>query len=518
MGSMTQEEARLASALTETPTFREFPHPIPGGRSMRRRFSLSLLSLLLISVVGPAPAHSQALKDDPGVQSALSLLDLWMDAQVAYEQIPGASMAVVLDQELVWAKGYGFANREEQIPVTPSTIFSICSISKLFTSIGVMQQRDEGHLRLDDPVVDHLPWFQIQEAHGEYGPATVEGLLTHSSGLPRESDHPYWSGPDFEFPTREEIIDRVSNQETLYPTFTYFQYSNLGLTLAGEILQEISGIPYHLYIREHILQPLGMDRTTSEIPAHLWGNEMAVGYGALNRQGKRERMPLFQARGIAPAAGFASTVEDMAKFASWQFRLLEGRGSEILDSNTLREMHRVHFVDPGWETTRGLGFSVSRNGDQTYVGHGGSCPGYRSNLSLHTKSEVATIFMSNALGINSSLFTNRAHEIVGPALKNAQDPEHEAKKAPAFLAKYEGTYAQSFGGEVAVLVWEGELAMVSLPTENPIRGLTKLKHMEGDTFRRIRSDKELGEEITFQVVDGEVLRIWRNNNFMEKVR
>jgi hypothetical protein len=82
----------------------------------------------------------------------------------------------------------------------------------------------------------------------------------------------------------------------------------------------------------------------------------------------------------------------------------------------------------------------------------------------------------------------------------------------------EGTYGQSFGREVAVLIWEGELAMVSFPTENPMNGLTKLRHLQGDTFRRIRSDKELGEEITFQIVDGEVLRMWRNNNFMEKVR
>jgi hypothetical protein len=198
--------------------------------------------------------------------------------------------------------------------------------------------------------------------------------------------------------------------------------------------------------------------------------------------------------------------------------VLESHGSEILDFNTLREMHRVHWVDPGWETTWGLGFSVSRNGDATRVGHGGSCPGYRSNLSLETRTRVATIFMANALGVNSSLYTNRAHEIVGPALKKAQDSEREPKKAPAFLGKYMGSYEQSFGGEVAVLVWEGGLAMVSLPTENPMAGLTRLKHMEGDTFRRIRSDKELGEEISFEVKDGEVVRMWRNDNFMEKVR
>jgi len=483
----------------------------------RRRSSIVIsLTLLLAAVAGPLGA--QGVAEDPGVREALNLLEIWMDAQVAYGQIPGAAAAVVHDQELVWAKGFGYANREEGIPVTPSTIFSICSISKLFTSVAVLQQRDAGRLRLDDPVRDHLPWFKIRETHAEYGPATIEGVLTHSAGLPRESNHPYWSAPDFEFPTREEVMEGVSHQETLYPTFTYSQYSNLGLTLAGEIVAATSGVPYDQYIRENILNPLGMTRTTPEIPADLWGNEMAVGYSAITRDGERVPMPLFQARGIAPAAGFASTVEDLARFASWQFRLLESHGSEILDSNTLREMHRVHWVDPGWNTTWGLGFTVFRNDDETFVGHGGSCPGYRSQLTLQTRAKVATIFMANALGVTPGAFTARTFEIVAPAIRKALDEGEEAWEADTSLEKYVGTYSQSFGGETAVIPWEGKLAMVFLPTEDPLGSLTRLEHMEGDTFRRIRPDEELGEEISFEVEDGEVVRMWRNNNFMEKVR
>ncbi|MGW8268583.1 MAG: serine hydrolase [Longimicrobiales bacterium] len=485
---------------------------------MNRMRSTIVVPFVLALAASPGPVRAQGVAEDPGVREALNLLEIWMDAQVAYGEIPGAAAAVVHDQELVWAKGFGYANREERIPVTPGTIFSICSISKLFTSVAVMQQRDAGRLRLDDPVRDHLPWFQIQEAHAEYGPATIEGVLTHSAGLPRESDHPYWSAPDFEFPTREEIMEGVSHQETLYPTFTYSQYSNLGLTLAGEIVMATSGLPFDRYIRENILEPLGMTRTTTEIPADLWGNEMAVGYSAITREGNRVPMPLFQARGIAPAAGFASTVEDLARFASWQFRLLESHGSELLDSNTLREMHRVHWVDPGWNTTWGLGFTVFRNDGETFVGHGGSCPGYRSQLTLQTKEKVATIFMANALGVTPSQFTARAFEIVAPAIRKAQEEGKEAEEPETPLGKYLGTYSQSFGGETAVIPWEGKLAMVFLPTEDPMGSLTRLEHVEGDTFRRIRSDKELGEEIFFEVVDGDVVRMWRNNNYMEKVR
>jgi CubicO group peptidase (beta-lactamase class C family) len=479
---------------------------------------LAIPLIFLISSVFPPQVVSQSVAADPGVMEALHLLDLWMDAQVAYGEIPGATAAVVHDQELVWAKGYGYANREERIPATPTTIFSICSISKLFTSVGIMQQRDAGRLRLSDPVKDHLPWFEIQEIHPEYGPATIEGILTHSAGLPRESDHPYWSAPDFEFPTREQIIDRVSNQESLYPTATHYQYSNLGLTLAGEVVAAVSGVPYDRYIRENILDPLGMSRTTTDIPADLWGDEMAVGYSAITRDGSRKPMPLFQVRGISPAAGFASTVEDLARFASWQFRVLGTHGSEILDSNTLREMHRVHWLDPSSQATRGLGFSVSRIGEETFVGHGGSCPGFRSNLALQPKRKIATVFMANALGVASSLYTRRAYEIVAPAIKKALADDEEAGSTNPEFGKYAGTYGASFGGETAVLQWQGGLAMVSFPTDDPLASLTKLKHVEGDTFRRIRSDEELGEAISFEVVDGEVVRLWRNNNFMDKVR
>ena len=134
----------------------------------------------------------------------------------------------------------------------------------------------------------------------------------------------YWTAPNIEFPSREEIIDGLSRQETLYPTSTYFQYSNLGLTLAGEVAATVSNTTYESLIRDRILEPLGLTHTTTEMPAELWGNQLAVGYSAITREGIRKRLPLFQARGISPAAGYASTVEDLGRFASWQFRTLAG--------------------------------------------------------------------------------------------------------------------------------------------------------------------------------------------------
>ena len=478
------------------------------------------LALIAFSLAAPALGQQSEARDNPRVREAIHLLEVWADAQRAYTEIPGISMAVVHDQDIIWSKGFGFADPEARVPATPGTVYSICSISKLFTSIGVMQLRDAGKLRLDDPVGSHLAWFDIQDAYPDAPPVTVEGLLTHSSGLPREADYPYWSPPDFPFPTHEQIVERLSDQEELYPAFEYFQYSNLGLTLAGELITALSGRDYASYIRTHILDPLGMASTTTEIPVAEHGRRMAKGFTAMRRSGERDPVRVFLARGIAPAAGYASTVEDLARFASWQFRVLYHGADEILGRNTLREMYRVHWVDPDWEAKWGLGFATWRSDDKTYVGHGGSCPGYRSSLSIDSKNKIAAVFMSNASGVNSGMFTRVAHRIVAPAVVAAVDTATQEEPTDRSLAMYTGTYDLSpWWGETEVILWKGKLAIVSLPTEDPMDDLTELERTGEHTFRRVRDDDSLGEEIRFEVgADGTVSRMWRHSNFRPKIR
>lgn len=467
-----------------------------------------------------SPARAQSITDDPRVQTALALLQTWLEAQRAYEQIPGISAAVVHDQQLVWSGGYGYADLARKAPATPATIYSICSISKLFTSVGVMQLRDAGKLRLDDPVGRHLPWFTIKRTAPESGEITVEGLLTHASGLPRESDFPYWSGPDFPFPTREQIIERLSKQETLYPAETYWQYSNLGLTLAGEVVSAASSQPYDAYIRHNILDPLGLTSTTTDIPESERGKRLATGYSAMLREGLRKPAPFFQARGIAPAAGYASTVEDLARFASWQFRLLAKGGTEVLNANTLREMHRVHWIDQlDFTNAYGLGFAVWRADEKTFVGHGGSCPGFRSEVLLKPDERVAAIFMANAQGVNARQFAQRVYDIVAPALKAATQEPKKGKAPDKDLEQYLGTYETGFGGEIAVVRWEDGLATLSLPTADPVRGLAKLKKTGEHAFRRVRKDEALGEEIVFEMgPDGRPARLRWNSQVYPRMK
>lgn len=471
------------------------------------------LVLFMAFLLAPLQLSGQErMADHPRVKEAARLLEVWMQAQRDYEGIPGASLAVVHDQELVFAQGFGYAHVEEEIPATPSTMYSICSISKLFTSIGLMQLRDQGLLTLRDPVEEHLEWFDLRQQFPQAGPVTIEGILTHSSGLPREADAPYWSGPDYPFPTHQQIVEGLDNQEMLYPARTHFQYSNLGLTLAGEVLMARSGMAWRDYVQEHILGPLGMENTATEHLDELRGGQLATGYSARQRDGTRLVIPPYQVRGIGPAAGMLSTVEDLAKFASWQFRVLEGGDEGILDRNTLREMYRVHWQEPDGNTSWGIGFSVSQRDGKTFVGHGGSCPGYESNLTIRPQDRIATTFMTNGRRVSASRFARTAHDIMAPAIKAAVEDPHGGEAPDPTLESFTGLYTRPLGTESAVLTWEGQLVIIGLPTSDPLDGMTRLKHMEGNSFRRVRSGGELGEEYLFEEGPDGRMTYWVHNN------
>ncbi|HUX14153.1 MAG TPA: serine hydrolase domain-containing protein, partial [Spirochaetia bacterium] len=304
-----------------------------------------LLVALALLMVAPLTAQEKALADNPHVKEALNLIDIWIEAEVAYERYPGFSMAIAHDQDIIWSNGYGFANIEDKLPTRPDTIYSICSISKLFTAISIMQLRDDGKLQLDDPVSKYLPWFEIKKVDPDAPPITIRSILRHSSGLPRESEQPYEIGSYVPWPDRADMIEKLPEQVTLYPPDTYFQYSNLGISLLGEIVAAVSGQTYEEYVTSHILKPIGMSATTPFLPEDKYGLQMAIGYSRWPREGGRERLAFFSAKGFTPAAGLASTAVDLAKFASWQFRALDNRDKTVLSGYTLKEMQRVNWVD-----------------------------------------------------------------------------------------------------------------------------------------------------------------------------
>ena len=463
--------------------------------AVTRNTSISLLLAVFLSLVIIISTANAADDDaEKDLSNELALIESWLDGQRAYDRVPGLSAAIVHDQKLLWSGASGFADIEGKEPATADTIYGICSISKLFTGIAVMQLRDQGKVHLNDPVSELLPWFNLDQVHSGSPTITLEGMLTHSAGLPRESESPYWSGPDFPFPTQLEIREKLGSQSTLYPASRYFQYSNLGLTLVGEVVEEKSGQQYEAYVREHILTPIGLSDTDTGFPTDSRETRVATGYSFPDRNGVLEVMPRYDARGITPAAGFASTAVDLAKFASWQFRVRAGTGDQVLSANTLREMQQVHWIDWDWETSWGLAFGIYRKEERTLTGHGGSCPGFNTRIYIDPISLNGVSVMANRNHVNVNGYASMMLDI----LEAEGAPEAEPESDGPDLADYVGSYdVRPWSGEDLIFRWKDGLAIVSLPTMEPLDNMVRLQHVAGDRFHTIRSDEKAGHEVIF---------------------
>jgi CubicO group peptidase (beta-lactamase class C family) len=420
------------------------------------------------------------------------------------------SIAVVHDQALVYAKGFGYADVDKRVEATPSTVYSICSISKLFTGIALMQLRDAGRLGLNDPVSKHLPWFAPEMLNPEAQPPTLRDLLRHSSGLPCEPDLTVWPEPDLLFPTREDLIERVSGLKMSYPPNTNFNYSNLGYSVLGQVVSVVSGIEYTLYVQQNIIEPLGLEATTPFLPRDLLGSENAIGYGRWPRKGSRGEVARYDARALTPALGFSSTVMDLAKFAMWQFRVLDGKGDHVLSQKTLKEMQTVEWLNPQW----GLGFSIWQMDDMDFVGHQGGCPGYKSQIILCPEEKIAVVAMINATDAPQFTVVFRTYEIMAPVLNASSGEEEGSSEWTEYTGYYTGEKSWS---EAEVLEWDGCLAVMWIPTGNPVGSLAKLRRVEGNVFRQVKNDGALGKHYAFKAdPEGNIVGMKFNNNLLEK--
>jgi D-alanyl-D-alanine carboxypeptidase len=452
---------------------------------------------------------------DAGVRSAIGLLSAWIESQMAYSGLPGLSIGLVHDQELVWATGFGRATLEPARPATPDTLYRIASITKLFTSTAIMQLRDAGKLRLDDPLVEHLPWFRLSHGHAEAPPITIRHLLTHTAGLPREAGSPYWT--DGDFPSAAQVRTRVAEQSAALPTETEWKYSNLGLALAGEVVAAVSGRPYTDYVVEHVLEPLGMRRTWVTTPPSDHP-DLATGYTRRLPSDDRSPAPFTDCQGITPAANMTTSVSDLARFAMLHFRDGPPGAAQILRGSTLREMQRVHWLEPDWEAGWGLGFRITRFKGKTYVGHGGSLRGYRTQVQLCSADRIGVIVLTNADDGNPVQFADKAFQWVAPAIVKAVGPSTPAGP-PAGWERYAGRYRSAWI-DVQVLVVDGRLAMIDPSQPEPLLTVTWLQPESEHAFRCETKNGfgTHGERAVFELgSDGRVARLKVGDNFLTPV-
>ena len=452
---------------------------------------------------------------DPGVRSAITLLEAWLESQLAYRGWPGLSIGLLHDQELIWARGFGHASLVRSEPATPETLYRIASITKLFTSTAIMQLRDAGKLRLDDPLTQHLPWFTIGQDYPDAPPITLQHLLTHTAGLPRELGFPYWT--DNNFPGAADARRRLPEQRTALPTETSWKYSNLGLALAGEVVASVAGQPFEEYVNERILRPLGMNRTLVKTPPQDVSG-LATGYTRRLPTGSRMETPFSDGRWITPAANMTTSVTDLARFAMLQFRDGPAGGAQVLRGSTLREMHRVHWLEPDWVAGWGLGFRIIREGGRTLVGHGGRLRGYRTQIQLCPAERIGVIVMINAEDGEPLVVASRVFEWVAPAVARAVAPPAKDGLPPGW-ERYVGKY-RSAGADTQVVVLDGSLALIDPSMPNPTLGITRLRPVAERTFRMETTEgyASNGELVVFELDStGRVCRAKIGENYTEPV-
>lgn len=468
------------------------------------------LSVLAFSLVIPQSAAQNSISEDPDVQGQIRLFSAWLDSQIAYRGLPGVVVGVVAGDELIWSQGFGLANISTNQAMTADTKFRMASHSKLFTATAIMQLREQGKLRLDDPVSEYLDWFQVQPADSEDPPITIEQLLTHGSGLPREAGA-HWS--DWEFPTQEQLMDLFPERQAAYSPEVRRKYSNLAYSVAGMVVEELSGESWAVYIQENIFAPLGM--SSSSVDLDVPG--MATGYGRRMPDGSRSVIPFVDARGMASATGLTSTVEDIAKFVSAQFRKGPRGGQRILSTPSLREMHRIRMLENNWTGGNGIGFSVYRLDDTVYVGHSGGYPGYTTNTMIQLDSKVGVIVLTNTNDSNPVDISRQLMSTVGHAVAELTEVDSEVIPWDPSWERFTGLYRGVFSDNQIVML--NEQLVVITPNARNIDDSVVLEPLGNDLFllKAPTGGGRIGEVVHFVEENGEVLRMYNGDTYLDRV-
>ncbi|HSM03602.1 MAG TPA: serine hydrolase domain-containing protein [Longimicrobiales bacterium] len=474
------------------------------------RWSAALASATVALLLHPVQAFTQSPVEDPDVQAQIGLFSAWLDGQLEIRGLPGVVVGVVAGDDLVWAEGFGHADIEADRPMDTDTRFRMASHSKLFTATAIMQLREEGRLRLDDPVTDYLPWFTFQAAAPDDPPVTIEHLLTHSSGLPREAG-PHWT--EWDFPTADEVRALMPEREAPFSPEVRWKYSNLAYTVAGMVVEEVSGSSWADYLQVNIFDPLGMSASSVDEPDPL----LATGYGSRMPDGSREVIPFVDARGMAAATGLTSTVEDMARFVSAQFREGPRGGERLLSTASLREMHRVRMLESTWTRGQGIGFSVQRVDGEIYIGHGGGYPGYTTQTIIHPDSRVGVIVLTNTNDSNPGQIATELMETVGQALAEATAEEPEAVAWDPAWERFAGVY-RSRWGTTRVLVMNERLVTMN-PWASSLGDPVELEPLGDGTFRMVAptGGGPVGEIVRFVEENGEVIRMVTGDTYSVRV-
>jgi CubicO group peptidase (beta-lactamase class C family) len=475
-----------------------------------RRFAHAVVTAVLAASAAAAPAWAKPRPAPP-----LAGLDAHVGRVLQEFGVPGMAVAVVKDGEVLLARGYGVRRAGEAAAVDGDTLFGIASNTKAFTCAALSILVEEGRLAWDDPVTKHLPAFQM------YDPwvtreLTVRDLVTHRTGLGLGAgDLMWWPATTF---TRGEIVRGMRWVKPASSLRSRYAYNNVAFVAAGEVVAAVSGTSWDAFVEERILRPLGMSRTTSTFAA-------ADANGAaphLELKGAVVPIAPMDFTNAGAAAALQSSASDMAR---WLAMLLEcGRGKEppagracVLKPESVRRLWSAQTVQgtpdppPGLEATRasfaayGLGFGLRDYRGRKVVSHGGSVPGYVSQVALVPEDRLGLVVLTNQeeTGAFEAVKYRVFDEYLGAPVppvdwiaafrKRADDERRKAEEAVAkaaaardatsrpslALARYAGRYCDAWYGDVTIAESGGRLVLEMTRTPGMV---ADLEHWQHDTF------------------------------------
>jgi CubicO group peptidase (beta-lactamase class C family) len=324
------------------------------------------------------------------LQFATAYICDWLEFQFGGTQQAGCILAIVHRDKVVAEKAFGLADLDTEEKLTPRHRFRIASHSKSFTSAGILKLREQRKLRLDDPVGQYVGGLHPQVAQ-----TTIAQLLSHSAGLTRDGAdsgqfidrRPYLTG--------EELLAELRLPTAIEPN-TRFKYSNHGYGLLGFVIEAVTGEPYQAFIKREIVDAVGLRETAPNMPLAK-GIPFARGHSRRFPADRRLVIPGDNpANAMAPAAGFASTAADTARFFA---QLAPNAKHSVLSAPSRREMTRKQWRNPhsGLESYYGLGIMSGHTAGWDWFGHSGGFQGYISRTCVIPACEVTVSILTNSI-------------------------------------------------------------------------------------------------------------------------
>jgi len=423
---------------------------IPKRRAASRVLILALASAITASLAPTAPLSAQrasAAQKDGGIPAvALDSLRAHIRRVMDSTKTPSIAVAVAKNGRIIWEEAFGFADVERRTPATPTTLYSMASISKPITATGLMKLVEQGKIDLDRPANDYLGSAKITGLAGSASDATVRRVMSHTAGLPLHYRF-FYEGGTVTRPSMDEAITRYAI--TVYPPGATYNYSNLGYGVLEEIIAKVSGRPYEEFMRDEVFKPLGMTTTTIGTGAGIANS--AVRYTA---QGKPIAFYDFDHRA---ASAVYTSAHELVRFGMFHLEDHLKDQRPVLKDATLDAMHRI--ATPGDTASGyGLGWLIGNEQGMRVVSHTGGMPGVATTLKLYPQHNVVIVALANTSGAAPHRV---AVDIAAAVLPGYKPPARTPTPAVAFASPAELT------GE-----WTGTVRMYD-GTTTPIALLVK---------------------------------------------